>query len=361
MIAGIRDLKLRLERTINASSKVFIIGHNFPDFDSIGSCIGLHTLALSLGKKAYIIVDDEPSKIEPGVKKIIDQNKDKFNIINKDKFEELYDSNSMLIITDTNKKYMISISEYLDIFNNIIVIDHHNEDESSIETEDKFISLDSSSACEIVTRVLNTDRTKFDSSIANCLLAGISLDTKRFKQSTTAITHDVAEKLIDKGADIDFVNNLFLEEFESYCRISQLIVNGTIIQKYSESLSPIQVSFTLNRNNPKEIYIKEDYAKAADRMMKFNGIDASFALGYIDDDTVHISARGGKKVNVGNIMKKMGGGGNPQSAGGQIKNKDIYEVEEELMNSISEGIREEENLIDSPQVIKVKQIRKGKK
>ena len=361
MIPGIRELKLKLEKEIKFSSKVFIVGHNGPDFDSIGSCIGLHVLATYLDKKAYIIVDDEDSKIEPGVKKIIDENKYKYNIIKKSVFEKIYDDDSLLIITDTNKKNMISVSDYLDKFKHIYVIDHHEEDENSIKTDDKYISLESSSASEIVTRVLNCDRVKYDQSTANYLLAGISLDTNRFKQSTTATTHDVAEKLIDKGADIDFVNNLFLEEFESYCRISNLIVNGTTIKKYTESLSPIQVSFTLNRNNPKEVYLKEDYAKAADRMMKFNGIDASFALGYVDDETVHISARGGKKVNVGKIMKYLGGGGNPQSAGGQIKDKDLFEVEQELMDSISEGLEEEENLVESPQTIKVKQIKKGKK
>ena len=97
---------------------------------------------------------------------------------------------------------------------------------------------------------------KYSSRVANYLLAGISLDTKRFKQNTTSTTHDVAEKLLVRGADIDYVNNLFLEEFENYCRISNLIINGTIIKKYTDSLAPITVSFTLDRANPKTIYLK---------------------------------------------------------------------------------------------------------
>ena len=362
MIINMKELKTKLETEICKSSKVFIIGHNSPDFDSIGSAIGLQVYATSLNKKAYIIVNDEASKIEPGVKKIIDDNIENFNFIKKDQFEKIVNTNSILIVTDVNKDYMISVNDKLNIFKNIIIIDHHEEDENTIKTEDKYISLDASSASEIVARILNSTKTKYSSDVANYLLAGISLDTKRFKRATTAITHDVAEKLIDKGADINYVNNLFLEEFESYCRISNLIINGTIIQKYSESLlSPIQVSFTLNRNNPTEVYIKEDYAKAADRMMKFNGIDASFALGYIDKETVHISARGTKKVNVGKIMKAMGGGGNPQSAGGQIKSENILDVEKKLMDNIPEGISDEEEIVESPQVIKVKQIKRGKK
>ena len=361
MIQTIKELRTKLQDEISKSDIVFIIGHNSPDFDSIGSAIGLQVFASSIEKKSYIIVDDEPSKIEPGVKKIIDENKVKHNIINSNTMLSLIENNSLLIVTDVNKDYLISVKDYLEKFNKIIVIDHHEEDENSIKTDNKYISLEASSSSEIVARILNSTKTKYESDVANYLLAGISLDTKRFKRSTTAITHDVAEKLIDKGADINYVNNLFLEEFESYCRISNLIINGTTIHKYSESLlSPIQVSFTLNRNQPNKIYLKEDYAKAADRMMKFNGIDASFALGYINDETIHISARSTKKVNVGKIMKELGGGGNLQSAGGQIKSRNIFEIEKKLMDTISVGISNDEKIVEVPQLIKVKQVRREK-
>ncbi len=360
--AEIRVLKEMLEREIQASSNVFIIGHNSPDFDSIGSCIGLYEFAKHFGKDVYIIVNDDELKIEPGVKRILDENKGKLPIIKKNDFLSLVNPNSLLIVTDVNKDYMIAVGDSLNQVGSIIIVDHHTQDKHTIQTEKKCITTEVSSACEIVARVLGLSRIRYPKNVANYLLAGISLDTHRFKQNTTSITHDVAEKLINRGADIDYVNNLFLEEFESYCRISNLIINGTTIKKYSDSLlAPIQVSFTLNRNQPKSIYLKEDYAKAADRMMKFTGIDASFALGFVDEGIIHISARGGKKVNVGKIMKSMNGGGNDQSAGGRIQSEDLKAVEEELMSKIPLGISSEEEIIEEPPVIKIKQIKRGKK
>ena len=362
MISSVKDLHKRLSAEMKRSSNVFLIGHNFPDFDAIGSCIGLLTLAESLGKKAYIVVNDDESRIEPGVKRIIDENRSRFKIIKNDNFLRKVDGKSLLILSDVNKDTMISLGDYLSRVGKVMIIDHHTEDEHTVPTEDKYISLEASSACEIVTRVLQEAMVPYDALVANMLLAGISLDTKRFKQNTSSITHDVAEKLIVHGADIDYVNNLFLEEFESYCKISNLIVNGTIIQKYSDSLlSPIQVSFTLNRNCPSQVYLKEDYAKAADRMMKFNGIDASFALGFVEDGIIHISGRGGKKVHVGNILKEMRGGGNAQCAGSRIEGDDIFQVEQELMSKIHFGISDTEPVVDTPQVIKVKQLKKCKK
>lgn len=356
---SIKNLKDVLEELIKYSSNVFLIGHNGPDFDSIAASLGLYTLAKHYGKEAYVIVDDEESRIEPGVKRIMDENKDKFRFIKNQDFEELKNKDSLVIISDSNKKHMISINDSLDKVGNIVVIDHHGTDKDTINTPYLFIDQEISSASEIVARILLLSRVKFSKEVANFLLAGINLDTKRFKQNTTSKTHDVAEKLINNGADIDYVNNLFLQEFESFCKISNLIINGTIIRKYSEnSLSPIQVSFTLNRNNPHMIYLKEDYAKAADRMMKFNGIDAAFALGYVDDSHIHISARSGKRVNVGTIMEKMQGGGNHQSAGTRIESDNIFDTEKELMSKVLLGLPEEENIVEEPQVIKVKQIKK---
>jgi len=359
MAKNLKEFKEALENEIINSSKVFIIGHNGPDFDSIGSAVGLYAIVTHFHKKAYIIVNEADDKIEPGVKKILDDHNARFKIINNQEFEELTDENSLLILTDVNKDDRISIGDKLDLVGSIAIIDHHNEDEHTIPTEVTFIDENISSASEIVARLLGNFKVKYGEDIANFLLAGINLDTGRFKKNSTSKTHDVAKTLINNGANSTYINNLFLEEFESYCRISNLIINGTVIKKYSETMSPIQISFTLNRNNPKAIYSKEDYAKTADRMMKFKGIDASFTLGYVDPKTIHISARGGQRVNVGKIMQKLNGGGNPQSAGGRVESDDIFEIEEQLMDKVLDVLSEEESTIENPKVIKVKQIRRS--
>ena len=47
-------------------------------------------------------------------------------------------------------------------------------------------------------------------------------------------------------------------------------------------------------------------------MIQFDA-DTSFAIGKIDKNTISISARGNNKVDVGMIMRKLEGGGNPRS------------------------------------------------
>ena len=320
-----------LDKKIVKNSKVFIVGHNELDFDAIGSAIGLYVLTKKRGAEPYIIVNDDKEKLEPGVKKIIDTCSS-MNIIDKNKFLDIVDDNSILIVTDTNKKELISVADYLDKFKDVVIIDHH------------FLSDEST-------------KTKYDSLIANYLLAGICLDTDRFKKNTSALTHDIAEKLINHGAEMDFVNGLFLQDFESYCHVASLIIYDNTIRKiYTESLSPVQVSFSLNRKMPKSIYLKEDCAKAADRMIKFIDTDASFVMCYVDPENVHISARGGKRVNVGKIMENIGGGGNYQSAGAKIKSDDIFLIEKKIMESVPLGISSEETIIDNPVEMNAKQL-----
>ena len=361
MLEDFKDLRLALESKLKNCSSVFIVGHNGPDFDSFGAAIGLCALSRFFYKKAYIVIDDEQTKIEPGVKKILDSEKERYRFITKSDFEELVDEDSLLIVVDTNKEDMISIGEDLDKVKDIIVIDHHTGNDKTIKTPYKHIDLESSSACEIVFRLINSFKARIKQSEANYILAGISLDTKRFKKNTTSRTLDIAKKLIERGASVDYVNNLFLEEFESYCKISNLIVNGTAIKKISESsLTPIQISFTLNRNAPKTVYLKEDLAKAADKMLKFNGIDASFALGYLEDGTVHISARSNRRVNVGAIMSELSGGGNAQNAGSRLVADDIFEVEKLLMEKIPTGLSDDDKVVKEPKLLKLKQIKSQK-
>lgn len=353
----IKELKCTLDNDLKKYSKVFLIGHNGPDFDSIGSCIGLYRLARHYNKPAYIIVDDEPSKIEPGVKTIIDDSKDSIKYINKDRFLKLANSKSLLIVADVNKKDMISVGDSLDKVGKTIVIDHHNENGNTIETHDKFISLDVSSTCEIVTSLLNMLKIPYDEKTANYLLTGISLDTKKFQSDVSAKTHDTAEKLMKKGAKAEFVNNMFLEDYENYCKINSLIINGTQLKKYTDSaLTPIQVSFTLNRTQPGTIYNKEDFAKAADQMIKFKGFDAAFVLGFVDTDVIHVSGRstGSSKVDVSKILDSIGGGGNRQNAGARVNGNSLEEIESAIQENVPLGLPDDANVIEKPKLIKLK-------
>lgn len=359
----IKDLKIIIDSNIKAASKIFIVGHNEPDCDSIGASLGLSTIAQSYGKQTHIIINDNELELGPDVKTIIDTNKAQHSIISLAGFHKMVDDNSLLIAADVNKKYLVSVKDDLDKFKNIVVIDHHLEDANTIPTDKKLIDPKISSASEIVARLLNSSQIKYSKDISNALLAGIILDTKRFYKNTTSTTLDVAEKLIRHGAEYDVVNRLFLSNFYQDQDIYMLMfdkpngltsstIGNTHIQLYPRTLlQEYTVSFTLNRNAPTTIYNKVNLAITADKMLKYASV--AFVLGYINEEEVSISARSKCDINVGKILGRLeNGGGNGESAGGRVKTNDILALEKEIMQLVGWGIPDFEEEIPSKELLK---------
>lgn len=356
----IKELSERLEENIDGASKVFIVGHNNPDYDAIGSALGIATIVKFLGKDAYIIINDGLSKLDLGVQNILAANSSYYNIITLEDFRKLVDDDSMLITTDVNKKYMVSVRDDLRNFKKVMIIDHHLDDEFTIDADYKYIDVAASSASEIVTRVLKKMNIDYSLKLANALLAGIILDTKRFQKNTSLSTFQATEELCQRGADYEAVNRLFVSDFKEATEINFLIsgneeLSNTRIVAYPQLLGAPTVSFTVNRNKPSTMYNQVTLAKAADQMLNYN-VDASFVLGYVSPDDVGISARSRGDFNVGEVLAKLqyldlpqvellafnpseivkSGGGSKQNAGGRVTTTDIFKLEREIQRQVEE-------------------------
>ena len=65
--------------------------------------------------------------------------------------------------------------------------------------------------------------------LANALLAGIILDTKRFQKNTSLSTFQATEELCQRGADYEAVNRLFVSDFKEATEINFLISGKQLI------------------------------------------------------------------------------------------------------------------------------------
>ena len=345
----IRD---ELEKNILPSSKVFICGHNRPDFDAIGAAAGILSLTEQLGRKAHIVVKESGVELDSDIQKIITDFGSKISIINLEEFDKLVNDNSILIATDTNKVNRNPLKNRLDKFKKIIIIDHHDiKEDEIIPDATRLIYPDSSSACELVSLALlsyKNDKTKkqfeIKKDIATLLYAGIELDTDRFySKTTTNLTHAVADKLLENGADKDYINRLFRVDRATYNEIANLIINGTIIKQYTKDFKELGIAFALNREYPNYIYTQKVLAKVSDRQVEFKGTDAAFTLGYIKPGKLKICARSSNDaVNVGKIMEELNGGGGPNSAGADYYIENIQEEEKKLMDIVEKFLSLEE-------------------
>ena len=322
----IKDLKITIEKLVKDSEQVFISPHIKVDFDTIASAIGMALIIKKLGKTPYIILDEVINEMEVGVKKIIEEiinncnDKENMQIINSDKYLNIKDNNDLLITVDLNKNHLTSCQSYLDNFKNILIIDHHNEDDKTINTKYKYINVNVSSVSEIIIELLCCFNIKYDKRIADYLLAGIYLDTDSLKRNVTAKTYKMIAKLFEKGADIGRVNDLFVYDFGSDRKVQELIGKADFLTyTYAIALADEEV-----------IYTREELAKVADYLSKYT-TDAAFSIGHVTPDEISISARSVKgMIDVGEVMQELGGGGSPYSAATKITGQSVNETKKVL-------------------------------
>lgn len=172
-----------IKELIKESSTIFIMGHNFMDFDSLGAAIGMYRACMSLGKKAYIILDKSNVAIDELVKKIQNTKGYEDLFIKSSEVKNKVDQNSLLIVVDTHRPSYLTYPEIVDIIDRIVVIDHHRRGKEFIDKA-LFVYLEpyASSASELVTEILQyiVDKIDIKPIEAEALMAGISVDTKKF-------------------------------------------------------------------------------------------------------------------------------------------------------------------------------------
>ena len=315
----------KLNKMINGSKKIFLMAHKDLDLDALGSSIGLYTILKKQKKDCYLIIDDK--KHELGVEKILKELDGCIKIVTGDKVKELLhknEKNNLLIVLDTNKKDLVQNESVLKLFRNKVVIDHHGLGKNTIK--DAFIIHDdkTSSACEMITNLLETYDVQLDPYFATILLSGIVLDTNNYTLKTTKETYYASYYLASLGASAKKVQYLLKQDLKEY----------TERQKLLTKLDVLHGKIAYTKGTATTMYRREDLAKTADTLLFFNDIEASFVIGKIDKDTVGVSARSLGDYNISKILEKLGGGGDDYNGAAIIKKKTIGQVEKILKSEI---------------------------
>ena len=321
-----------LEELIIGAKDVIIMGHNNSDIDSMGSSIGIHKLATTLGKEAFIVSDNYGTGLDIFMKSLKEEEDYKDVVIGKNEAISKISPDTLLVIVDTHKKNYVEVPELLEGTQKIVVIDHHRRSTDYIENAVlTFQEVYASSAAELVTEIIeyaeaNVELTEFE---AEALYAGIMMDTKAFTFKTGVRTFEAAAYLRKCGVDIIKVKKWFQSDLKTYHKISSIVANADTVY------DTIAIS----------IYDEEDKianiicAKAADELLTINNITASFVIGKLGEK-VCISGRSIGDINVQIILEKLGGGGHITLAGAQVEGMTILEVKQELINRINEYFSE---------------------
>ena len=322
-----------LREFIVTRDKVIVMGHKIADPDSFGACMGIYRAAVSLEKKAHIVINEVTGSVRPLYDEILESPAYEDDIfITSEQALDYVDDNAMVIVVDTNKPQMTECPELLKRSKMIAVLDHHRQSSNIIENAVlSYVEPYSSSTCEMIAEVLQymVDDIKFPALEAECMYAGIMIDTRNFMNRTGVRTFEAAAFLRRCGADITRVRKMFRDDMASYQAKAEAVRNAEVYRKeYAIAVCPSDI------DSPTVLA-----AQAANELLDISGIKASFVLTEYENK-IYMSARSIDEVNVQIIAEKLGGGGHINSAGAQFDHTNMHEAVSALKETIDKMIEE---------------------
>jgi c-di-AMP phosphodiesterase-like protein len=301
-----------LRELMESNDKVIVMGHKIGDVDSFGASIGIYRAAKTLNKKAYIVINEITTSVRPMLECFVNnQDYDEDMFVTSNEAMEIADNNTVVTIVDVNKPSYTECEELLKRGRAIVVLDHHRQGIESIENAVlSYVETYASSSCEMVAEILQyfDDAIKIKGVEADCLYAGIMIDTNNFMSKTGVRTFEAAAFLRRCGADVSRVRKMFRDDMVTYKARAEAVRNAEVYREFAISVCPGS-----GLESPTVVG-----AQASNELLNIIGVKASIVLTEYNGK-IYVSARSIDEINVQLIMEKLGGGGHLNIAGAQLE------------------------------------------
>lgn len=323
-----------LREIIESREHVVIMGHTISDVDSLGAAIGVYCAARVLGKKAQIVLNEVTTSLRPLVECFTEEKGYPADLFIKNEEALLItNKNTLVMVVDTNRPSYTECPELLNRTDTICVFDHHRQNSEVIENPVlSYIEPYASSACEMIAEVLQyfSENIKLEPSEADCIYAGILIDTNNFMTKTGVRTFEAAAYLRRAGAEVTRVRKMLRNDMAAYKARAEAVRHAEVYRgAFAISVCPAD-----NIESPTIVG-----AQAANELLNIVGIKASFVLTEYQGK-IYISSRSIDEINVQLIMERVGGGGHLNVAGAQLMNCTIQEAKRMIQDTIDEMIKE---------------------
>ncbi len=326
-----------LRELMETRERIIVMGHNLSDADCLGASVGVFCAGREIGKPVNIVIDTITSSMRPVVESFTEKGEypdDMF--ITSEQALNLCNDNTLIMVVDTNRPSYVECPGLLYKNKNIVVIDHHRQVEEIIENPIlSYIEPYASSASEMIAEVLQyfAEKININPTEADCIYAGILIDTNNFMTKTGVRTFEAAAFLRRNGAEVTRVRKMLRENMETYKARAEIVRNAAV---YRDAFAIAECEPDGNLESPTVVG-----AQAANELLNIVGIKASFVLTkYMDK--IFISSRSIDEIDVQSIMARLGGGGHVNIAGAQIQNRTLDEVREDLEATIDKMLEEGE-------------------
>ena len=334
----VRVMAHALRDLIQHSSNVIICGHKNADFDCIGSAICLSKMASAFNKPVSIIAKTGgiEEKLEAAMKENEQELAEGVTFVTEGEAINQLKDDTLVIMTDHHNILQSNGAKLLEMAKRIVVIDHHRRStDMGIKPILIYIEAGASSTCEILTEMIPFVSSKVDISEleATFMLAGMTIDTRKWRERTGVRTYDAASALRKLGADPQVAYDYLKDTYEEFA-LKSAIMNAS--ESYPDG---IVIAAVENEKITRSIM-----SQVADSLLSIQDVKAAFVIAQDKSTGINsISARSNGEINVQAIMEAMHGGGHMTAAATQRKDATVKELKEELINIIEQQKKEAED------------------
>ncbi len=286
---------------LGSRDRIAICGHERPDGDCVGACMGMYLYLKKMLPEAAVDV-------------YLEQPADIFNCIDqigsiRTAYEAcaLYD---VCIVIDTNADRIGVAGCCYETAAKTINIDHHISNPKGCGTVN-YINPKASSASELVYELLEEEQ--IDEPIAMALYIGIIHDTGVFKYSnTTPHTMEIAARLIGYGFDF---TKLIDETFYEKSYLQNQILGRALLESVLFMDGRCIVSGVDRKTMDFYNVEPKDLDGISSQLLTIRGVECAMFLYQTGQQEYKVSLRSSEKVDVAAVASFFGGGGHRRAAG----------------------------------------------
>ena len=292
----------KIAAVLSDGKRFLLMTHEDPDGDAIGSMLALGKSLRDAGKEAVLLAQapiQPPLNLLKGVAEVV-------TILDSDR-----DFDAIVALDCAEKGRLGAFENYLADHRLIINIDHH-------ETNDYFGTLnliepESSSAGELVFRLIQAAGLPMDLDVAENIFAAIQTDTGSFKYgNTTAEALRTAADLMERGANPWEISRKVMDSY-SLPRLRLLeMALGTIELHHEGQIAMM----TLSRDMYQKAGAQQaDGERFVDYPRFIFGVELGAVIRETGENGCKFSLRSNSNLNVARLASRFGGGGHIRAAG----------------------------------------------
>lgn len=297
-----------------------ILTHISPDGDTLGSAYALALGLLSIGKKAFVVCNDEiPHKYDYFVKAAALKSFDYKTIISVDVADAK-------LLGSLYEKYSDKIE---------LNIDHHIS--NTRYAKNLYLDAGASATAECIYDIFTEMNMQITPLIATALYTGIATDTGCFKYSNvTPKTHLIAAELYKYGIDAAEVNRVMFDT-KSKNRIElEKMVLETAEFLFDERCLMLTVTSEMQEKSGCE---QSDLEGVAAISRSVEGVLCGVSIKQSEPDVYKVSLRTYPPLDASRICGTLGGGGHVSAAGCTLEGS-LEKVKAEITAAVGKAFNE---------------------